>query len=112
MLPARFEIERVCFRVVGRVGVGLRGLAIVPVDHDPRTLPENKHYNVNYSYFLYFFLPLSVCANLFNIHISPVDNNTGPLPSGGGLFEGVLDIIVGVAVVPHHVRLQFVLGKR
>ena len=43
---------------------------------------------------------------------SPVDHNAGPLPSLGVHFERVLDVVVRVAVVPHHVRLQLVLRER
>ena len=39
----------------------------------------------------------------------PVNNDTGPLPALGVDFERVLDVVVRVAVVPHHVRLQLVL---
>ena len=43
---------------------------------------------------------------------SPIDQNTGSLSALAAVLESVLDVIRGEAVIPHHVRLEFVLKQR
>ena len=43
---------------------------------------------------------------------SPIDQNAGSLPALAAVLESVLDVIRGEAVIPHHVRLEFVLKQR
>ena len=72
-----------------------------PVDHNPGPLP--KLHQLSFKLFS--------LQKIFFLH-SPVDDNAGPLPALGVHLERVLDVVVRVAVVPHHVRLQLVLQEK
>ena len=58
-----------------------------------------------------FFWLFTFFSSLISFH-APVDHNAGPLPALGVHLERVLDVVVRVAVVPHHVRLQLVLQEK
>ena len=87
---------------------------ISPVHHNPGPFPKLHQLR-----FKLFFLQLlfktfwlfTFFSSLISFH-APVDHNAGPLPALGVHLERVLDVVVRVAVVPHHVRLQLVLQEK
>ena len=64
------------------------------------------------TFFIFFFTLFQTFFSLKHIFHSPVHHNAGPLPALGVHLEGVLDVVVRVAVVPHHVRLQLILREK
>ena len=83
-----------------------------PVHNDPRPFP--KLHQLNFKLCSPTF-HLQDIQHVFSIHLlfpSPVDHNAGSLPPLGVHLERVLDVVVRVAVVPHHVRLQLVLQEK